>query len=193
MKSLIRSLSVLLLGMTLSSAASLTAFQAKALAEKQIPEQARGKLIKIVGPRGAIGLTPVSWRFLFWDPTAEQNGRAVTVTGSSVTEIKEGYVELDSLRLAAYKDDEVIAPAHLKLDSNQALDIVARSAQLKDVKLSTVTFLLAKGKGDLIPYWKLRFFADKEGKEADIGYAKVSAETGQIFEMKIDLDKLQKK
>jgi hypothetical protein len=186
---------LLLIGfLSLSSASALTALQAKAVAEKQLSSQSKNRLIAIYGPRSATKLTPDVWKFVFLDPTASQRGRLITVSGSAVSEIRDGYFELDRLRLAAYKQEEVIDPARLKVDSNAAYDVVAKSAQLSSIKMSTVVFTLKKnGKGAAAPVWHLALFADKAGKEAAIGHARVSAETGRVLSMNLQLEKLTKK
>jgi hypothetical protein len=173
-----------------STGFALTAFQAEPYAEKMLSDQARGKLVKIVGIRGA-GIEPVSWKFLSYDPYASQNGRVVTITGKAVTEIRDGYSELDNLRLAAYKEDEIIPKDQLKVDSDKAFKVVQNSAQLSKVKITSVQYVLEKSSGGAVtPVWKLTLYADVKGHEAEIGNAKISAETGQIYELKVDQKKL---
>ncbi len=186
-------LSALLTTSTLFAAQPPSAFQSLKVAEASATKEARGKLIEIHGPRDSTALTPSSWSFIFFDPSARQQGRRITVRGENVTEIRDGYFQMDEIRMAAYKLDEVIDPKLLKVDSKDALATVVKSAELKDVKLSTVTFSLSKDNSRKMPLWKLVLFADKEGKEAKIGHALVSAENGAVVESKIDLSPLSKK
>lgn len=167
-----------------------TAFEALKSAENHIAKESLGKVIQINGERDGVTLTPSTWSFVFFDLNARQQGRIVTVRAGKPIEIRDGYFEIEKLRMAAYKADEVMTPAYLKVDSNQALQSVIKSAGLEKVKLSTVTFNLSKDNGARLPYWKVRLFADKNGKEVDIGHAVISAETGGVIESKIDLQKL---
>jgi hypothetical protein len=170
-----------------------SAFEALKSAENHISKESVGKVIQIIGSRDDKTLTPGTWSFVFLDLSAKQQGRIVTIRDGKPIEIRDGYFELDKMRLAAYKADEVIPPSYLKVDSNQALQAVIKSASLEKIKLSTATFSLSKDNGARLPYWTVRLFADKEGKEADIGYAVVSAETGGVVESKLDLQKLADK
>lgn len=183
----------LVLGQMIFAQKVPTAFEALKSAENHIAKESVGKLIQIVGERDATALTPSVWSFVFLDLTASQQGRLVTIRAGKPIEIRDGYFEKEKLRLAAYKADEVISPSLLKIDSHQALQAVIKSAGLEKVKLSTVTFRLNNDNGAKLPRWKLNLYADKEGKEADIGHAIVSAETGSIIESKINLDKLADK
>jgi hypothetical protein len=128
---------------------------------------------------------------LIFDEKAEQQGRLVTVSGNVATDLVEGYVEPWRFRLATYKSDEIIPPARLKIDSAQALTILTKSPVMAGVKLSTVTFVLSKGKGNVEPFWTLRVLADNKGYETDLGSARISAESGRILEIKIDTKKLK--
>jgi hypothetical protein len=167
----------------------LTAFQARPIAEKMLNDQARGKLIKIIGKRG-YGAEPESWSYIFFDPYADQHGRWITVTGKSVTKITDGYSELEDFRFASYKEEEVIPKGALKVDSHQALAAVKKTAELKDIKISSASYQLSKKKGDVAPVWKIKLYADNGGSEVALGEAKVSAETGRVLEMEINRDKL---
>jgi len=167
-----------------------TAFEALKSAENHVAKESLGKVIQMNGARDGVSLTPGTWSFVFFDLNARQQGRIVMIRAGKPIEIRDGFFEIEKLRLAAYKADEVMVPSTLKFDSNQALQAVIKSSGLEKVKLSTVTFNLSKDNGAHLPYWKVRIFADKNGKEADIGHAVVSAESGSIVESKIDLQKL---
>lgn len=168
-----------------------TAFEARAIASDKVNESARTKLIQVYGERSKVGLHPVLWRFLFWDGTASQSGRAVTVVNGVVEEIRDGYTELDKLRLAAYKEDEIMDPAQLKVNSNEALKKITKLGSLKDVKLSSTEFLLSKSKGNVQPIWHVKLFADKAGTEVEVGQITMSANTGEMFEVNLSLEKLK--
>jgi len=191
MRKLLSGLFILSFLFTHSSSFGLTAFEARPYAEKMLSDQARNKLVKIVGKRGN-GIEPESWKFFSYDPYAKQNGREVTITGKAVTEIRDGYSELDNLRVAAYKESEIIPTAQLKIDSNQAYKIVQNTAQLNKVKITSVGYELVKSSsGSVTPTWKLSIYADIKGEQKQIGEAKISAENGQVFELKVDQKMLQ--
>jgi hypothetical protein len=168
-----------------------SAFEARTIAEKHVPAKTQGKVIQIFGEQTTAGLYPKTWRVLFWDTTASQHGRVITVKEGVVSEIKDGFTDLEHLRLASYKEDEVINSHDLKWDSSKALDKVLQLPSLKEVKVSSVEFLLTKNSGAVQPLWRLRLFSDKAGTEVEVGQVNVSAETGEIFELKLQLEKLQ--
>ncbi|MDE1171346.1 MAG: hypothetical protein PW734_09100 [Verrucomicrobium sp.] len=164
-------------------AAPLSAFQAEAVASKQVPVGAQQRLVLVRGDRSTSNLTPDVWHFVFYDEMASQNGRLVTLTGNSVTGIQEGYFDLGNLRLAAYKLEEVIDPSTLKVDSDKALNILAQTNLLKPYTLSSVLYDLSRDQSLREPVWRLRIYVDNNGKEEYIGYARVSATDGRILEM----------
>lgn len=188
MKKIVLALSCVTLLATAATGFAATAFEARQIAEKMLSDQARGKLIKVVAPKGE-SVTPDSWRFIFYDPFGNQNGRLVVVSGKAVTEIRDGYIELDEVRLAAYKEDEIMPNSELKIDSDKALAFVQKAALMQTVKLSAVQYELKKNKGNVVPVWNLTLYADVKGKSTEIGTAKLSAENGQIFDLKIDNQK----
>jgi hypothetical protein len=187
MRKLLPSLFALTFLMVHSSGFAITAFEARPYAEKMLNDQSRNKLVRIVGKRGN-GIEPQSWKFLSYDPYAKQNGRVVTITGKAVSEIRDGYSELDHLRVASYKESEIIPISQMKVDSNKAFNVVQNTAQLNKVKITSVQYVLEKtsSKGPVAPVWKLTLYADVKGHEKEIGQAKISAETGQVYELKID-------
>ena len=170
-----------------------SAFDARGIAEKKVSEKAHDQVIHMYGVRSSDGLYPTTWKILFWDSTAAQNGRSVTVSKGEVSEIKDGYTELEHVRLAAYKQDEVIDSKLLKCDSTDALAKVMKAPALKGVKLSSVEFMLAKNEGAVQPIWNLKLSTDHAGKEIEIGQVKMSAETGEIFTMSLQLEKMNNK
>lgn len=183
------------------AAPAITAFQARDIANREVNDKAKNQVVQILGEKTSLGLTPVEWKVLFWDPLAEQDGTIVTVAGNTVTKIQDGYTQLGEFRMAAYKMEEIIDPKGLKIDSSDALAAVQRNTTLKDVKLTSVGFFLRKENTQkpLTPgIWFLDLYAqsakNKEGKskEIKIGTAKVSADTGQVIGMDVDLKKLGK-
>lgn len=170
---------------------AVSAFQAKALAEQMVPENVRTNVMQITGTRRPGSLTPTSWRFLFWDPEADQHVRAVTVTDGIAAPAKEGFVELGKLRMVSYKKSEVIDPARLQIDSTKALEILQATPQLQNVPITSATYFLDKGKGNsLPPVWKLTLYTRRNNEEIPLGDVRVVADTGLILEFGIKLNRL---
>jgi len=170
----------------------ITAYKAKKISENSIPSTVMNNVIQIYGDRSKLSPHPRTWRILFWDPSAEQNVRAGTVTGERVIEVKSGYVELEKLRLAAYKPEEVVMAGALMVDSNQALEKVIQAMQLQKVTLSSVEYWLKKAKDASYPVWYLTLFIERGGQEIEIGNARMSAQTGEIFECVLKKDEMLK-
>ena len=175
---------------------ALTAFEARDLAKKQVNDVARKSLLQIYGKAGTVGVMPVEWQILFYDPYAGQDGSMVTVSGNSITGIRDGYTQIDQFRIFAYKQEEIIDQGKLKIDSKDVLDILKHSSALKDLKISSMNLWLKKeDKGPLAQgVWLVNLFGPnaKGDAEVEFGTAKVSAETGQVSQLKLDLKKVGK-
>ncbi|MDD5260421.1 MAG: hypothetical protein PHD76_01090 [Methylacidiphilales bacterium] len=170
---------------------ALTAFEARDLAKKQVNDTARKSLLQIYGKAGTVGVLPMEWQILFYDPYAAQDGSMVTVSGNAITSIRDGYTQMDQFRVFAYKQEEIIDQSKLKIDSRDLLSILKNSSALKDVKISSVNLWLKKDdSGPLSPaVWIAHLFGPnaKGDKEVEFGYARVSAQTGQVMQLKLDL------
>lgn len=193
MKLLFASLVVCLAAAT-ASAQPVSAFTAQKIATREVNDIAKKSLVQIHGAKSSVGVLPVEWQILFYDPYAEQNVTKVTVAGSTITRIEQGYVQMDRVRLAAFKQEEILTPNQLRKDSNEILQILQRSTELNSVKISSIALSLMKqGKGPLAPgVWHARLWAIRQGtdQEVEFGRARVNAESGQILELKYDLKKL---
>ncbi|MFZ5806783.1 MAG: hypothetical protein ACOY3I_06220 [Verrucomicrobiota bacterium] len=186
-------LSFVFLAFVVSSHAT-TAFQARDIAKREVNDQAKDKLIEIYGAKSSISVTPSEWQVLFYDPYAKQDGRLMRVANGGVVAIEQGYTRLDEFRLAAYKLEEVINPKLLKIDSNKVLEALSRSTPLRRFKVSAMEMRLRKpDKGDVPPVWTVTIFSvnARTRKEVELGTARVSAATGQIFELEIDTKKME--
>jgi hypothetical protein len=193
MKSILAAL-CLSLAASAASAQHISAFTAHKIASREVNDIAKKSLVQIHGPKSSVGVLPIEWQVLFYDPYADQNVTKVTVAGNTITRIQQGYVQMDRLRLAAFKQEEIIDPAKLRKDSNEILQILQRSTELKNVKITSIALSLMKeGKGPLAPgIWHARLWAFRDGtnQEVEFGRARVNAESGQILELKYDLKKL---
>jgi serine/threonine protein kinase len=169
----------------------ISAFAARSIAESAVAPELRQNLIQIASVQNKqSGPNPTGWRFLFWDKSASQNVRAVTVTGQTISEIKEGFVELNRFRVAPYKAEEIIPADKLKIDSQDAIHTVTQTPELASVKLTSASYFLEKGKGNLPPVWRIGLRGEVSGKTLDLGEVRVSAESGNILELKLKLDKI---
>ena len=191
--------SVCLLAATLSLAAqsfAVTAFQAVEIARKQVNPYAAKSLVQIVGKSSAVSATPVEWQILFYDPSADQSGTMVTVGGNVVTSIRDGYTQTDKVRVFAYKMEEIIDPAKLKIDSSRIIPLLQAEANLKGVKISSVGLWLRKEKKSPLaaPVWLVDLFGTnaKANKEVKFGTAKLDAETGKIIRLDVDLKEIDR-
>lgn len=172
---------------------SLTAYEARDLAKREVNDIAREKVVQIIGHKNPSAVAPKKWEVLFYDPAADQDGRMVEVVGRGVTIIKEGYVQLDQLRLAAYKPEEIINPDDMKVDSSKILEILKRSTELEKLPISGLQLWLRKpSKGNVPPVWYVTIYAanHKSGKEVELGEAEISAKTSQILRLEIHPEKL---
>lgn len=176
------------------SAQAVTAFKARDIARREVNNVAKDKLIEIYGPKASGSITPLEWNVLFYDPYAKQDGRLVKVVGDGVVGIEQGYTQLDQLRLAAYKLEEVINPRSLKIDSDRVINALRRSTPLRKVKISAMEMRLRKpDKGDVPALWYVTLYArnPRTSKEVKLGTARVSSSSGQIFEMEFDFKQLE--
>lgn len=180
-----------------ASAQNISAFAAAKIATREVNDIAKKSLVQIHGPKSSVSILPIEWHVLFYDPYAEQNVTKVTVAGSTITRIEQGYVQMDRMRLAAFKMEEILAPETLRKDSNEILSILQRSTELKNVKISSLALSLMKqGKAPNSPgIWHARLWSMQQGgdKEIEFGRARINAATGQILELKYDLKKLTAK
>ncbi|NJK92142.1 MAG: hypothetical protein HC904_10115 [Blastochloris sp.] len=180
----------------LSSSQALTALEAMQLAKREVNDTAKKSLVQIHGKRGSVGLYPLEWEILFYDPYAEQDGTKVRVAGNVITQISQGYTQLDRMRIFAYKQEEIVDQSRIKIDSKDIVPVLSRSSALNNVKISSVDLSLSKAdKGPLgLGMWSVVLYAkNQKDDEVEFGKAKINAESGQIIDLKIDLKKLGKK
>lgn len=170
-------------------AGDLTAFEAIALAKKEVNKIARKSLVEVEGSEDSPGILPTEWRVLFYDPYASQHGTMVRVAGNTIVEITDGYTQMKKFRMAAYKQEEIIEPDQLKVDSSKLLKILKGVQDLNGIKLSSLGLWLKKEeKGPLAPpIWHVTLYALRkgDGKEVKIGTAQIHGQSGEILETRI--------
>lgn len=173
----------------LTPARADSAFQARSVAETVLSPHVKGKLIWVRSLIGT-GVNHRRWSFLYFDPYADENGRLVVVQDGAVVKIDQGFVELDHLRMLSYKESEMLPQSELKLDSDAALAAVQTAGNIQNVPLTTVHYKLEMSDENQVPIWSLTLFSDLNHNEVEIGHARVSATTGQVFDLKIDHQRL---
>ena len=166
-------------------AQATTALQSLPVAEGVVSNHVKGKLIWIRSLTGK-GVDRHRWTYLFFDPYADSNGRLVVVTNNAVSKIDQGFVELDHFRVLSYKESEVLGENRIKFDSDKALAAVVSAGHIENVPLTTVHYTLEMSDENNVPVWSLTIYCPRNGDEIECGHARVSAVTGQIFDLKID-------
>jgi hypothetical protein len=180
---------VLAAGLFSPLAHAATALQDLPIAEGVVSNHVKGKLIWIRSLDGK-GVDRQRWSYLFYDPFADSNGRLVVVRNGAISKIDQGLVELDHFRVLPYKESEILGESRIKLDSNQALAAVQAAGHIENVPLTTVHYTLEMSDENDVPVWSLTLYCPRNGDEIEFGHARVSAGTGQIFELKIDHERL---
>jgi hypothetical protein len=166
-------------------AQATTALQSLPVAEGVVSNHVKGKLIWIRSLEGP-GVDRHRWSYLFFDPYADSNGRLVVVRDGAVSKIDQGLVELDHFRVLPYEDSEILGLNRIKLDSDRALAAVVAAGHIENVPLSTVHYTLEMSDENSVPVWSLKLYCLRNDNEIECGHARVSAVTGQIFDLKID-------
>ena len=169
----------------------MTGLDAERIAETVVSPKVKGKLIW-ARSKDDKSVDPQDWEFLFFDPFADSNGRLVEVQGNAVRRIAEGLLEWQSGRLLSYKETEVIPLYTIRINSNQALAMVQQAAGITQVQPSRVDYVLAADPVNDTPSWQMTIYAFRHdnGEETELGTARISATTGQIFAMKIKPERL---
>jgi len=172
-------------GLLLSAARGDTAFQERQVAEGVLSPHVKGKLIWIRSLIGA-GTDHRRWSFLFYDPYADSNGRLVVVRDGEILKVDQGLVELDHLRVMAYKESEILPQDQLKLDSDAAVQALQAAGHIENVPLTTVHSKLEMNTENQVPTWWITLFCPRNGDEIEFAHGSVSALTGQVFDLKVD-------
>lgn len=162
-----------------------TAFQERQTAETVLSPHVKGKLIWVRSLIGA-GTEHRRWSFLYYDPYADSNGRLVVVRDGAVLKVDQGMVELDHIRMLSYKESEILPQEQLKLDSDAALQALQAAGHIETVPLTTVHYKLEMNSENQVPTWSLTLFCPRNGDEIEFAHGRVSALTGQVFDLKVD-------
>ncbi|MEM1059110.1 MAG: hypothetical protein AAGK14_07665 [Verrucomicrobiota bacterium] len=173
-------------------AAQSTALKTQPQAEKYLNDQAKGNLVKILGPKNDEGQTsPEVWQYVFFDPFASNKGRFVQIyQGQHLLELTDRFVETDRGRLLAYKEDEVIPPNSVKLDSDAALAAAVQAGNLGGYELSGAEYELLYDQKLKSPVWIINLFGPYQGKEVKAATARIDANSGQVHSFKLHEENL---
>ena len=180
---------LLAIGLTFSPARASTAFQSQPIADNVVSPHVKGRLIWIRSLTGQ-GVDRHRWAYLYFDPFADSNGRLVVVRDGAVTKIDQGLVELDHFRVLPYEESEIMPAAQLKLDSAQALQAMQAAGHIENVPLTTVHYSLEMSDENNVPVWKMTLYCPRGDDEIEFAHAAVSALTGQVFDLKVDHERL---
>ena len=173
------------------AAKSLTAFQAREMAAKEVHADARNQVIEIYGRRDSKRALPTKWDIIFHDPSAQQHGRLVQISGDKIIGIKEGFVQI--FRLAAYRQSEAMDWDDVKIDSPEVLNILQHVKTLSGIKISGLEMRLLKNRSDASAQWIVWLYGvgKKSGEFKKFGKAQLDAEDGRILELSFDPKKLR--
>lgn len=173
-----------------SSAQALSALGARNVAAKEVAPASRDSVLMIVGRRTTVGVVPQEWRVVFFGEDYQQHGVEVRVAGRVVVEMRDGYTHTNGFRLAAYKRNEIMPKERIRVDSSQVFDLLMKSAAFTERKPTSMDMVLRMdGKGPrAVPTWFLTLYGkrDRDGLEVEFGRARMSAETGQILDLKVN-------
>ena len=172
-------------GLLFSPIRADTAFQERQTAEGVLSPHVKGKLIWIRSLIGS-GVDHRRWSYLFYDPYADSNGRLVVVHDGAILKVDQGLVELDHLRVMAYKESEILPQGQLKLDSDAAVQALQAAGHIENVPLTTVHSKLEMNSENQVPTWSLTLYCPRNGDEIEFAHGTVSALTGQVFDLKVD-------
>jgi len=169
-----------------------TALKTQPEAEKYLNNEAKGNLVKIIGPKNKPGqLSPEKWQYVFYDPFASNKGRYVQILqGKILLELTDRFVETDRGRLLAYKEDEIIPAGSIKLDSDTALAAAVKAGNLENYKLSGVEYELLLDKDAKGPAWIIDLYGPFKGEEVKAATAKINATDGKVLNFKLHEENL---
>jgi hypothetical protein len=175
----------------------MTALEALNAARRNVNDIAKKSLVQIMGKKGKLGVTPKVWHVVFYDPYAEQNGTLVEVGAGGVESIRDGYTQMNKVRVFAYKMEEIIDASRIKIDSKDVLRILKKTSALSNIEVTGLDLWLRKiSKGPLAAgIWRADVFSapPHSDKEIRIGWAEIHSETGQILDLRLEPKKVAPK
>ena len=154
-----------------------TAFAVAKKGDEYVGIQSKDKVVRLESEKSVASLTPNIWHVEFYDP--DTPFRCVDIKFGAGQEMDVSH-PIRPFQLPT-KEDQILAPAKLKVDSDQALKIAAAQPLLKSLTLKASKLTLDQG--DIGPVWKVQLWAAKlnhPSREADIGTVTLSATDGTV-------------
>jgi hypothetical protein len=161
-----------------------TAFELMKEGDRQVPDDARGRVLQIRSEKSTNGLTPHIWCIVYCD--ARMKTKEVKFDGGKMLEARRPF----QLFARAISPSALLDSSKLKVDSDKALKIAQNERLLDKVKLTNSRMTLEKW--EEMPVWKIHFWTEKSpeaGKADDVGEIFVSAEDGKVVNRDLNLDR----
>lgn len=165
----------------LFSAQALTGLEAYRLAINQVHEEladnGNGCVRGIYSVNEGKSVSPDHWNVVFFDPAFENNYYVVQVRNGKASEPQGAAQEMNrALEANAFN------PKYIKIDSDQALQIVQKLPELSKINMSGYELSLTRIKKYRFA-WTFTLYGvhQKTGKPTPFGIVKVSALTGEVF------------
>ncbi len=159
--------------LVLTSAPLLAAKETPGHALAAIEQLPRGEYKKIVRIEARDGTpVPERWHIIVHDPKDENGVREYVIAGGEVVASRaiSQFVE-------TAKADEVVSSGSVKVDSDKVAKLAQAYAEVNNVNITTLNYLLKKEGADAVPLWSVSCL-DESGKE--VAKLVVSAGKGTV-------------
>jgi len=194
-RSILRGLSLIMLGIALISrpglAAEATALELIKEGNRHVGEEAKDKVVQIRSEKSIGTLTPNIWYIVYFDPDAT----------AKATEVKFGAGK----KLSVKRPARVLEPfmgthrplnrEKIKVDSDKAIATAIKEPLLTNLKLQATQLSLERQPwaAEDVPVWKVRLWAAKlrhPDDTADIGTVFISAEDGKVLKNDLHINRV---
>jgi hypothetical protein len=162
----------------LALAAGPTAFALVKLGDPYVGVQSKDKVVQIRSEKSIASLTPDIWYVVYYDPDATLKAVEVKFGTGQKMDVSHPLRLLEPIT----GEDKVLDSAKLKIDSDQAIQIVTTQPLLKNLTLKATQLWLEHG--DTGPQWRVKLWAAKlknPNDDTDIGEVIISSDDGSII------------
>jgi hypothetical protein len=162
----------------LALAAEPTAFALVKLGDPYVGVQSKDKVVQIRSEKSIASLTPDIWYVVYYDPDATLKAVEVKFGTGQKMDVSHPLRLLEPIT----GEDKVLDSAKLKVDSDQAIQIVTTQPLLKNLTLKATQLWLEHG--DTGPQWRIKLWAAKlknPNDDTDIGEVIISSDDGSII------------
>jgi hypothetical protein len=159
-------------------AAEPTAFALVKLGDPYVGVQSKDKVVQIRSEKSIASLTPDIWYVVYYDPDATLKAVEVKFGTGQKMDVSHPLRLLEPIT----GEDKVLDSAKLKIDSDQAIQIVTTQPLLKNLTLKATQLWLEHG--DIGPQWRVKLWAAKlknPNDDTDIGEIIISSDDGSII------------